>query len=103
MRQQLAIKVLAGTLTLCALSMVDSQLQVLEHVVEVDLEGEFAAAMSRVAALRETNQSTAISVNDQFKEITDTRPLSDFRNFIVSRYQFKRTWTLACCIVLSDV
>jgi hypothetical protein len=105
MRRQFAVNLLASTLLLCPLFTAGSQSpgSGLEHVVESNLEHEFAAAMSRVAALRETNQSTAISVNDQFKEITDTYPLSDFRNFIASRYQFTRAWTVAGNTEYADI
>lgn len=58
----------------------------------MDLEREFAAAMSRVAALRETNRSTAISVDDLFKPITDKHSLLELRDFLAARYQFKRAW-----------
>jgi hypothetical protein len=63
----------------------------LERVVESNLESEFAAAMSRVAAFRETSQLTGIGVNDLFKPITDTHSLSEFRDFLAARYRFKRT------------
>jgi hypothetical protein len=103
MRRQFAVNLLASTLLLCPLFTAGSQSQALEHVVETDLEREFAAAMSRVAAVRESNQSTAISVNDQFKEITDAHPLSDFRNFMASRYQFTRAWTVAGNTEYTDI
>jgi ribosome-binding ATPase YchF (GTP1/OBG family) len=94
MRRRFAVNLLASTLLLCPLFTAGSQSQALEQVVESNFEGEFAAAMSRVAALREANQSIGISVTDLFKEITDRHSLVDFRNFLVSRYQFQRVWTV---------
>ncbi len=97
MRRQFAVNLLASTLLLCPLFTAGSQSPSsgLEHVVESNLEREFAAAMSRVAALRETDQSMAITVTELFKDISDRHPLVDFRNFLVSRYQFQRVWTVA--------
>ncbi len=61
-----------------------------EGVVQSDIESEFAAAVSRVAALRETNRSTAIGVTDLFKEITDKHQPAEFQAFLASRYEFVR-------------
>ncbi len=58
--------------------------------MQSDIENEFAATVSRVAALRETNRSTAIVVTDQFKQITDKHPLSEFQGFLGSHYKLAR-------------
>jgi hypothetical protein len=72
-----------------------SQSPRLERVAESNLEREFAAAMSKVAALRETDKSMGIGVTDLFKQITDTHSLSEFRDFLAARYKFERTRDVA--------
>jgi hypothetical protein len=93
--RRFAIGLLASTLAFCSSFMTASQSNGLERAVEMDIEREFAAAMSRVAALRETNRSTAISVDDLFKPISDKHSLSEFRDFLAGRYQFERVRTVA--------
>src|SRR5436309_2758585 len=95
MRRPFAANLLVSTLLLCPLFTAGSQSQVSEHVVESSLDREFAAAMSRVAALRETDRSTAISITELFKELTVKYSLLEFRNFLASRHQFRRTRDVA--------
>jgi len=55
--------------------------------MEASLELQFVEAMRCVAAIRETNRSTAIDVECCFKAITDAHPLSVFEAYLAQRYK----------------
>ena len=62
----------------------------LEDRVGAQLDAQFSEAMHQVASVRETNRSTSIVVTYLFQQILDTHNLSEFRDFLTLRYEFKR-------------
>ena len=58
----------------------------LEGAVNVSIDDQFHEAITHVAALRETNRSTAIDVAYLFKDLTDKHSLSEFRAYLGERY-----------------
>jgi hypothetical protein len=90
MRKKALRSLFAVTMSTCALLPMMSQSVKSEAGAQSSIEKDFAAAVSRVASLRETNRSTAIVVTDLFKQITDKHPLSEFQGFVGSQYKLVR-------------
>jgi hypothetical protein len=70
-RRQFVSDLLAATISTCALLVVPIPSFSLEDSLKSQIDKQFSLAVSRVAALRETNRSTAIVVTHLFKELTD--------------------------------
>jgi hypothetical protein len=91
MREKVVRSLLAVIISLCASLAVTLPSVGSDGGMQADIESEFAVAVSRVAALRETNRSTAIGVTDLFKEITDKHQPAEFQAFLASHYKLVRT------------
>ena len=103
MRELVVGSLFAAAMSACALLAVTPQSVRSESGVHSDIESEFAAAVSRVAALRETNRSTAIVVTDLFKEITDKHQPAEFQAFLASRYKSVRTKDALGSVEFTDI
>jgi hypothetical protein len=90
MREQVLVNRYAVAISAFVLLAITSQSLRSESGMQSDIQNDFAAAVSRVASLRETNRSTAIVVTDQFKQIEDKHSLSEFKDFVASRQKLIR-------------
>jgi hypothetical protein len=103
MRELVVGSLFAAAMSACALLAVTPQSVRSEGGVHSDIESEFAAAVSRVAALRETNRSTAIVVTDLFKEITDKHQPAEFQVFLASHYKSIRAKDAVGNVEFTDI
>jgi hypothetical protein len=103
MRELVVGSVFAAAMSACALLAATSQSVRSEGGVQPGIEGEFATAVSRVAALRDTNRSTAIVVTDLLKEITDKHQPTEFQAFLASRYKSVRTKDALGSVEVTDI
>jgi hypothetical protein len=102
-RRQFVSDLLAATISTCALLVVPTPSFSLEDSLKSQIDKQFSLAVDRVAAVRETNRSTAIVVTHLFKELTDEHLLSDLRSYVAEHYKLTRVRDVVGNIEYADL